>query len=312
MVVSAAQQSVAAGINLPGTSFALTRSFFRVTLTTQEASLAAGDYLEVFQTVEGPRWRELQNDVHSTQILVRSSVGGLAFGLAITDLPGTHSLTSLFTIPTANTWTLLTLPNLPVWPTGNFINTPGSVGYLFQITLAAGSTYMSPANGSWQNGNFIGAVGQSNFAASSVGSTFDIAFVQHEPGPLCTIPIDCSFDENLWACKRYFQKTARYVSVVNNTADGTYVSGIVPSTPIANVMCIPPFPRSMVRNPITLYTYDATNGATMGAYNISTGTHFSVSAAPSSENGITYLSLTAGGQTAGQWFGFNYSADTGW
>ena len=47
----------------------------------------------------------------------------------------------------------------------------------------------------------------SNFAASPVNSTFDIAFVQHEPGSLCTTLMDKPFSQNLDECLRYFCKS---------------------------------------------------------------------------------------------------------
>ena len=149
---------------IPGMNFRISRSLLRVTVTTTQASLAPGDYFAFQQFVEGPDFRELQNDVHSVSLLVRSSVAGLKFGISLRDPPtATKTLTKLCTIPTANTWALVALPGLPVWPSGNFSYAPGLQGYLFQITLAAGTTWASPANDTWQSGSFLGAVGQSNF-----------------------------------------------------------------------------------------------------------------------------------------------------
>jgi hypothetical protein len=263
MVVSAAQTSAAAGdVLVPNTNFCITRSFFRVTLTTAQATLGAGDNLSISQSVEGPRFRELQYDVHSQQILVRSSVSGLKFGLCVKD-PSTKALTKLCTIPSANTWTLIQLPNLPVWPSGGFSLAPGAVGYSLIVSLAAGSTVTSPANDTWQNGNFIGALGQDNFASKAVGSTFDIAFVQHEPGNQCSTPIDCPFRQNYDDCLRYYTKSYEYgVKAPTNTAIGA-VSAMTGSNGLFALGTIP-FPKTMAKTPtLTVYAIDGTANAVL-------------------------------------------------
>jgi hypothetical protein len=309
-VTSAGQNTIATGVNLPGTSFALTRSFFRVTLTTAQATLAAGDFLRIAQVVEGPIWRELQNDVHSLQVLVRSSVAGLSFGVALNDPTSANSLTNLLTIPTANTWTLLTLPNLPVWPgAGTFVNTPGSAGYLLFLTLACGTTYRAPANGTWQSGNFFGAIGQSNFAASPVNSTFDIAFVQHEPGPLCSTPMDCPFTQNYYACLRYFQKTYSYGTVAG-TATNPGMRSFMASGTSATAYGAASFCNPMAKVPtMTLY-----NNATGAANSVRDGggvDHGSGAAAYLSDAGFGAISFTTA--TTGTMPVFtHYTAETGW
>jgi hypothetical protein len=212
---------VAGTIVIPGTNFAITQDFMRLTVTTQKASLAAGDLANMNQVIEGVTLRELISDVHSIGLLVRSSVAGLSFGVALRDAASAWSLTKLATIPLANTWTLITLPNLPVWtPSATWSLSQGVQGYFLFITVAAGSSFIPPANDTWQSGNFVGALGQSNFAANAVNSTFDVAFVQHEPGPVCTTLMDKPFSQNLFECQRYFQKSYSY-GVKPGTVDQT-------------------------------------------------------------------------------------------
>jgi hypothetical protein len=310
MVVSAGQNTIAGGINLPGTSFALTRSFFRMTLTTAEPTLAAGDNLQITHVVEGPRWRELQNDVHSVQLLVRSSVAGLSFGSTLRDTPATRCLTKLCTIPTANAWTLITLPNLPVWPAANFVNTPGVAGYVFDIVLAAGTTFMSPANDTWQTGNFLGAVGQSNFANSPVNSTFDIAYVCHEPGALCSNPpMDCPFTQSLDDCFRYFQKTYSY-----GTSIGTVVNAGMRSliAPIAEAYAFGPAPfyKPMAKIP-TVTLYNNATGAANSVQDFGGINHSGAASQGIGDSGFAYITFTTATTQAGQVYA-HYTADTGW
>ena len=115
MSLDAQVDSSATPVLVPGTSFAISQNFFRFTLATVQASLGATDKLALWQYVEGPQLRELIGDVHSLSVLVRTSVAGLKFGLTLQDPTSTHTLTKLATIASANTWTLLTFPALPVW-----------------------------------------------------------------------------------------------------------------------------------------------------------------------------------------------------
>jgi hypothetical protein len=198
---------------LPGTNFAISNNFQRFTVGTAQAVLAAADYYVLRQNIEGPKWRELSSDVHSISILVRSSVAGLAFAVSLEDQAASHSLVQLCTIPTANVWTLVTLPNLAIWSgAATFSAAPGQIAYYLQISLACGVTYSGSPGNNWQNGTLLGATGMSNFLATS-GATFDLAFAQHEPGRFCTTPIDCPFEENYRACLRHYCKSSGYATL---------------------------------------------------------------------------------------------------
>jgi hypothetical protein len=272
--------------------------------------LAATDILQLFQAVEGPQWRELQGDVHSVSLLVRSSVAGLSFGLALADSPATKSLTKLCTIPNANTWTLIPLPNIPVWPAANFISQPGVVGYQFLITLAAGTTYTPPANDTWQSGAFFGAVGQANFAASPVNSTFDLAFAQHEPGPVSSTAMDCPFTQNYEDCLRFFQKTYDY-DVAIGTANGVGDVGVTQYNTTQAFGSIR-FHKPMAKIP-TLTAYNTITGAA-GVYQQRSTLNYAVSAynnvGKSGFFGLTFAATPA--LSIGDLVRFHYTADTGW
>jgi hypothetical protein len=313
LAVTASQQTASgAELVVPGTNFAISRNFLRVTLTTAQASLAATDYLYVGQNIEGPRFRELQFDVHSCSILVRSSVSGLKFGLTIQDPTGTRSLAKLCTIPSANTWTLLTFPNLPIWPSaGSFSSAPGVLGYAILIGLAIGSTLTAPANDTWQNGNFIGALGQDNFASKATNSTFDIAFVQHEPGAVCSTPIDCPFGQNLdgdFGCLRYYEKSYPYGIVpgaVNSAGCINFwaTAGQNPFIPIR-------FKKVMAKSP-TITGYSTATGA-VNTVRDTVGADRAISG-PASVGDTGFDGFITTTQNAAIWNAqFHYTADTGW
>jgi hypothetical protein len=311
MVISAQQNSASPLITVPGTNFAITRKFLRITLNTQEATLAAGDYFFIQHIIEGPQMRELINDVHSCTVLVRSSVANLQFGIALSDATASRSLTKLCAIPNANTITAIQLPNLPIFPTaGTFGLTPGSIGLQIKITLACGANYMSPANDTWQNGNFIGALGQSNFANSPVNSTFDIAFVQHEPGPICSTLIDKPFTQNMDECLRYFCKSYDYGTRPGTSGSpGGYKAFI---TNNSTSWCMGPlnYPKPLAKppSPVNIYAPDGTAGAAalLGGGNVAIA-----SIGGNGASGFAGLSF-ASVQTANTTWQFHYASDTGW
>lgn len=314
LVASAGQISAAAGdVLVPGTNFAITSKFHRITLTTAQASLGANDNLTLLAQLEGPSFRELQYDVHSPSLLVRSSVAGLKFGLSIRDpATTTKSLVKLCTITSAATWTLIQLPNLPVFPSGNFSTAQGVLGYLLSICLAAGTTLTAAANDTWQNGNFIGAVGQDNFASKATSSTFDIAYVSHEPGAVCTTLIDKPFQQNYDECLRYFSKSYDYGTkpgtVTNNGLFTLMINTGVSATAASGYV---PFPKPMAKVPTSLLLYNHATGASQSIRDHAGTDHAITGQAGLGERGFAQLTYSTVAASSGWVYG-HYSADTGW
>jgi hypothetical protein len=262
-------QQTAGNVNLPGTSFCITQNFIRITVKVSQASLGTGDAYHLVQWIEGPQLRELINDVHSLSFLARSSIANLKFSVALRDSATAKSLVNLITLgATANTWTLVTFPNLPLWQ-GTYPLAPGSIAAYLHFTFAAGANLVAPAAGTWQSGNFFGAPGADNFLSNAVNSTIDIAAVQHEPGSQCSTLQDKSFLQNFDECQRYFQKTYDYATAVNSAVN----PGMVGGTSIGVAMNIRPgitFVKRMARQP-TLTIYSSSGGAANTAYNLTAG-----------------------------------------
>jgi hypothetical protein len=295
-------------VNVPGTSsFAITKNFLQFGLSTQQASLGAGDTYGLVQTIEGTQIRELMSDVTSISLLVRSSVAGLKFAVSIRDNPVTKSLNKLCTIPTANVWTLIQLSNIPIFPAGNFGYQPGQAGCNLGIFVAVGSTFIAPAD-TWQNGNFVGAPGMSNFGASPVNSTFQVAMVQFEPGAVCSTFQDKPFFQNYEECLRYYSKFAPYgvsptSGYVQKFGDVTLGSTAVWS----NVS----FPKRMAKTP-TIITYGNT-GAANQVFLMAASTNVAVASCNCIESGITSGVLSANAPATGaNTVLAGWSADTGW
>ena len=312
MVISSKQ--TVATVPLPGTSFNITNNVLTLTLTTQEASLGAGDLWCINQFIEGPLLREIQGDVSSLSLLVASTVVGLKFSVALRD-PGSSSksLTKLCTIP-ATGWQLIQLPNLPVFPSGNFSLVPGNPGYLLSITLACGTTFTAPAADTWQNGNFVAAPGMDNFASKPVNSVFQIAFIQHEPGAVCSTLMDKPFTQNYDECLRYYCKSYPYATKAGTPSIEGYETFVTPLGTATNVARgSTKFPKPMAKGPTaTMYTYDGTANGVSVISNAQVVSNFGVNSVASTERGIG--SVVLAGNTGTNIFAAigHYAADSGW
>ena len=304
-------QQIPANVLLPGTNFFITSKICRFTLTTAQASLGASDFASFQSIVEGQALRELLGDVTSVSLLVRSSVANVKFGLSFWDSPGNYGLVKLCTLGAANTWTLIQFPNLPIWtPSGTFPVTPGSYGYSLQIVLAAGSNQMFPANDVWVATPKYGAVGQSNFSANAVNSTFDIAFVQHEPGPVCNPLIDKPFNQNYDECLRYYQKSYEYSTAIGNTTGGNMIFGVISASNLSYIIGLPNFLKPLAKT-VTPTVYNANTGAVNSVYNSSSGASATTGTVYAGQKGLSLINL-ATNQVAGNLMSFGYTADTGW
>ena len=287
---------------VPGSNFQLGGQVLVIQLGAQQTTLAAGDYFAVQQSIEGAAFRELQQDVHSLSLLINTNAA-LNFSVSLRNSGNTQSLVIPVSAPSGVS--LLTFPNLPVWPGSSFSNiTGGAVGYTLSVCLAAGSNFIAPATGSWQSGNYLGAPGMDNFLAKPVGNNLVLSFIQHESGYQCSSLIDKPFDQNYHECLRYFCKSYAYTQAL-----GTAVTGLAftSATSLAAVYGNAPFPRPMAKAVVTIY-----NSAT-GAVNsvrINGTTDTTLLSVGYNERQINSLGFSAA--TAVGYYPFHYASDSGW
>jgi hypothetical protein len=294
-------------ITPPNSLYNISAGGLSLTLRTQLTTLGAGQYMQVVQYIEGPNWRELAGNVHSISVLIYSSFGPINFTVGLRDPANARALVNLCALPAA-TWTLVKVPNLPVWDSGgNWSPLSGVAGYQLLLCFGCGSTYTNSTTGSWVTGNYIAAAGTTNWLASPVNSQIVIAFVQHEPGAECTQLMDLDFQTNLTQCQRYFAKSIGYGGIVPNGIwknMGNHVSG---GSGRSNIR----FPVEMAQIP-TVTLYDNTTIA--NAVYIEPGGSITGAAATgptqSGVQGFSYpsqASTPVGSSILGQW-----RADTGW
>jgi len=217
-------------------------------------------------------------------------------------------------IPAGGAWTVITLPNLPVWPgSSNWSLNPGSAGYEIGICLGAGTTFQAAALGSWQAANVLGFAGQNTGAGNNFLATANalctVAFVQHEPGASCSTLIDKPFTQNLDECLRYYCKSYDY-GVAPGTVSGAgmmyhlTVAGANPLWPVS-------FPKIMAKTP-TMTGYSGNNGLINAVYDASATTNRGISAPQTvGVRGFGGFS-TATQNAANANYQWHWTADTSW
>ena len=308
--LSAGQANAVNGIVVPGTNYLITRKAVNITLNTSQASLAAGEYLMLTQAVEGPNLRELRGDVHSLSLLVWCDQA-LTFTVRLTSAAAPfYTLTKSCTISTPSQYTLITLPNLPVWdPAATWPVNEGTSGYTLGIGLGAGTTYTSPANDTWQAGNFICGPGNTNYASLPVNTTLQIAMIQHEPGPICTTFMDKPFTQNLDECLRYYQKTYDY-AIKPGTASLNGAISLITEGSRAPAAYLP-FQKRLAKG-ATLVAYSPATGLINNVRD-STGAVDRVAASTTGmgEMGYNGLTLSSYNASATQ-YSWHHTMDTGW
>jgi hypothetical protein len=190
----------------------------KISVTTADTSIAAGDYCVVFTVFEGLRWARLGfGAAGASSVAIAFKVKAHRTGTytgGLVNAAATRSYTFEFTVNAADTWEYksVVIPGdtTGTWQTGNVL-----AAYLL-FGMAAGSTFQTAA-GSWAAGNFFATSNQINGVAATT-DTFQICGVAVVPG---TVPVPeallphwvGNFDEELLACQRYYEKSFAYATV---------------------------------------------------------------------------------------------------
>jgi hypothetical protein len=169
-------------------------------------SVAAGDYFVFRQLIEGFNtadlgWGTANAKAVTLSFWVQSSLTG-TFGGAFENYNGTRNYAFSYSIPTANTWTYITITvagdTTGTWQTNN------GIGMQVMFGLGAGSS-VSGSTGSWSSTQYFSATG----AVSVVGTasaTFYLTGVQLEKGSTATSFDYRPYGTELQLCQRYCQK----------------------------------------------------------------------------------------------------------
>jgi hypothetical protein len=180
----------------------------RVTVTTADAAVAAGDVAYLRHRIEGLRTADLRFGSSAAKtITIQFGCKGPAgtYGIAVWNLAANRSFFGEYTISAAEANTdvikSVTLPGdiAGVWATDN------TASLNLYWTLMAGSNYQGAA-GVWGTTAFLGTSNQFNFmgTAGNVFELFDVGLYEGSVAPPFMVP---DYASELRACQRYYWKT---------------------------------------------------------------------------------------------------------
>ena len=263
-----------------------------ISVLTNPATIAAGDYFNINQKIEGLNVGELQWGTASAKTVTLSfwfysSVTG-TFSGSIQNSAADRSYVFAFSIPTANTWTYSTI-TIPGDTTGTWLKTTG-VGLVLSISLGTGATYQN-TSGSWYAGNYLAAAGSATLS-NSTNSTFRLTGVQLEVGSIATPYEFQIYSDQLAQCQRY-------LPAWNYTAS-TIVFGLGQCNTTTQARIHMPFKVSTRVAPTGISIPAISNFYIVDSTYTSAGTLSSLVFLSASTENIELVATTSSGLTAGQ------------
>jgi rubredoxin len=174
-----------------------------------KASLAATDYGQIYQPLEGQRVQDFAWGTPAKAIpavLRFSAYADIAgtYTASVTDPAGNVSFLYPFTLDAVGVWKTFNIP-IPAPISGGTWATDGSAGMLLHFCTACGTTYQGVQG--WQTGNKVGLASQANLA-SVINKNLAIADVGLYADPDNTgiaPPFEVTeYGNDLRDCKRYF------------------------------------------------------------------------------------------------------------
>jgi len=183
----------------------------RMTVTSADASIAAGQFALLLQHIEGLRTADLQwGTSNATDVVLRFGFKGPSgtYAVSIRNQDNTRSFVREFTISggDANTDTLQTV-TFPGDTSGTW-DKDNTSSFQLIFTFAVGSTYQTTAD-AWQSGNYFGTSSTSNGigTSSDVFEIFDVGMYADPDStglaPRFELP---HYDTDLKECQRYYQE----------------------------------------------------------------------------------------------------------
>jgi hypothetical protein len=183
----------------------------RMTVTSADTSIAAGQIAVLAQYIEGLRTADLQwGTANATDVVLRFGFKGPAgtYAVAIRNQDANRSFVREFTIlgGDANTDTLQTV-TFPGDTSGTW-DKDNTASFQLVFTFATGSTFQTTAD-AWQAGNYLGTASTSNGIGntSDVFELFDVGLYADPDStglaPRFELP---HYDIDLLECQRYYYK----------------------------------------------------------------------------------------------------------
>jgi hypothetical protein len=176
------------------------------TTSNSAYTLVAGDYFGIGQRIEGFNFADLGWGTANAKTItisawVYSSLTG-TFGGAIANNAQNRSYPFTYSIPTANTWTQISV-TIAGDTSGTWVGATNGVGLNLYFGIGVGSTY-SGTSGSWSSGNYVSATGAVSVVSTNA-ATWYITGVQLEVGSSATGFDYRDYTSELCMCQRYYE-----------------------------------------------------------------------------------------------------------
>lgn len=191
-----------------------TQHCHQLNCTTADASIAAGDNMQVTQPIEGFNAASFGFGQAGTRYVtlsfwVKSTKAGV-YCVSLRNSGANRSYVAEYTINSTGTWEKKTV-TLAVDTTGTWLYDSG-IGVNLAFALAAGSNFQTTA-GAWYAGNYLATSNQVNWLDSN-SAAFKLALVQLEAGQVAT-PFEVRyFSIEKTLCTRYARKQVFQVPVL--------------------------------------------------------------------------------------------------
>lgn len=201
----------------------------RVQITTADASIAAGDFLLIRQSIEGYNYKPLHGRAARLQFWVKSNKPG-SYGVALHNNGSSRNYAASYSINASNVWEKKTI-DLFLDTAGTWLFDNGQ-GLNLSWYLTAGTNRSTSSINQWTNAaNSSTVSGNTNFA-DTIGNTWQIAQVQIVPvgesllDSASDVPFyDRHMAEEIVLCQRYYEKSYNIdVNPGTNTATGTWAA----------------------------------------------------------------------------------------
>ena len=169
-------------------------------------SITASDVFNIIQPLEGFTTSDLGFGTANAKTItlsawVYSSLTG-TFGGSLANYGLTRSYPFTFSIPTANTWTQISV-TIAGDTGGTWVGSSNAGSMYVRFNLGTGSTYSGTA-GAWASADYRSATGATSVVGTS-GATFYITGVQLEVGSTATSFDYRPYGTELALCQRYFE-----------------------------------------------------------------------------------------------------------
>jgi hypothetical protein len=185
--------------------------------TTADAAVAAGDYVQFYQVIEGYHWRHFAQRDLTLSFWVKATKTG-TYCLSLTNNGGDRSFVAEYTINAADTWEKKII-NIAASPSAGTWNYTNGHGLIVRYCLASGTTYHGSTG--WSAGNFLATSNQVN-ACDDVANNWRLTGVKLELGNTATPLRFRSFKEELALCQRYYESSGDSLYCSDVTSPGVY------------------------------------------------------------------------------------------